>query len=187
MMFRCKCMKRAGLVGFFFLYLYKCTWEFLKSLIYSVLLTICLIIVFSKSNITSLDLLQNILSISIKVSPPLLAFTLAGYSVIMGKDTKGLKEHKTTSGITMYQQLNATFIAMLLASLISLAITIIISFIAMANISTGSEGLDSKINFCAFIAVSFFLSYTLFAVKDLISNLFSLGQYINHVGNSEHI
>ena len=178
-MFRCKKSINAGLRGFFFQYFYKCTKEFIKSLIYSMLLTIVLIIVYCRSDSSGIELLNNILSVSLKISPPLLAFTLAGYSVIMGKDSKGLIEHKTSSGITMYQQLNATFVAMLLSALISLTITMTFSFIATANMSTGCEEIDRVINFMAFIFVSFLLSYTLFAVKDLISNLFSLGQYIN--------
>ena len=180
-MFRCKNSMKAGLKGFIIQYFFKCTKEFQKSLINSVLLTIILIIVYIKSDRSDIDLLNNILSISLKVSPSLLAFTLAGYSVIMGKDSKGLKKYKTFSGITMYQQLNATFIAMLLSALICLIVTAVVSFIASANISTENEDVDRVINFSSFSLVSFLLSYTFFAVKDLISNLFSLGQYINQI------
>lgn len=179
MVFRIKMSKKAGLGAFCSQYFVDCRKEFYKSLILSAILTLILIIVYVVSDLDGYDLLNNLLSISIKVSPPLLAFTLAGYSVIMGKNAKSLRQYKAKSGLTMFQQLNTTFIAMLLSALVSLIITVVLSFIVSAELTTSCKNLADFLNFIAFALVSFFLSYTLFAVKDLISNLFSMGQYIN--------
>lgn len=171
-------LHKPGLSGFMYLYFKKCKRDFKKSLKYSGLLTLLFLVVFFLSKKCSLSLLNNLLSISLKVSPSLLAFTLAGYAVIMGRGVENLKKVSTNSGLSMYQKLNTTFIAMLMATLICLIVTVVLSFISSSEISSGCIIIDDIANLIAFTVTSFLLSYMLFAIKDLISNLFSMGQFM---------
>lgn len=171
-------LRMAGLKGFRHIYFVRCRKDFIKSLRGTTILTILFIIVYCWSDKSGYTLLNEMLSVSIKVTPPLLGFTLAGYSVILGKSTESLKDIKTRSGLTMFQKLNTTFIAMLLSTLLCLMLSVIFLVISSAEVHSWCYKFDNIMNFVAYSCLSASLSYALFAIKDLISNLFSLGQFM---------
>lgn len=86
----------------------------------------------------------------------------------------------------MYQLLYTTFIAMLGSIFLSLLWSIIIHFAIQADLRFASSSLlfinaGIIINFVIFFLYTFVLSYAIFAIKDLLSNLFSLGQTVNRL------
>ena len=71
--------------------------------------------------------------------------------------------------------------------------SVIIYYALNANISIGNPlnkfGMPyimNFINFMGFVVLAFTLSYALLAIKDLLSNLFSLGQTTNNLYIKEH-
>ena len=147
--------------------------------------------------ITYYEFISILVDIGLRVSPPLLGFTLSGYALVVGVNDKAMaekiKSSTTRNGITMYQQLYTTFIAMLGSIFLLLVESVIIYYALNANISIGNPlnkfGMPyimNFINFMGFVVLAFTLSYALLAIKDLLSNLFSLGQTTNNLYIKEH-
>lgn len=177
-------LQKIGLSGFRYLYFRKCWRDCLKSLMWSLLMTIFSCIAFILSSKTTWDLLLVVLEIDLRITAPILAFTLAGYSVIMGKVPEKLKTIATKSGLSMYQKLNTTFIAMLLATITNLLLSVFTSILMATDINflLPYECMASLINKVGLFVITMLLFYMIFTIKDLISNLFSLGQYLQYKG-----
>lgn len=95
-----------------------------------------------------------------------------------------LKNHKTKTGITMYQQLYTTFIAMLGSIFLLLLESVVLHYVLEADISLDFPMIVDVIDFIVFLGYAVTMFYALFAVKDLLSNLFSLGQTANNIYQS---
>ena len=168
-----------GLRGFRYLYFVVCKRDFLKSTKSSLLLTVILIAAYILSPKSGYELIKILIDVVLKLCIPLLAFTLAGYSLIMNKNIEILTEEKTKNGLSMYQKLNVIFIAMLLSTAICVITAVIVYIYSYSDIVIiFCPNLIMSINFFVFLVISFQLSYMLLSVKDLLSNLFSYGQYI---------
>lgn len=137
------------------------------------------------SSKNSYELITSVTELGLRVTPPLLGFTLSSFALVVGfKDdtlmTK-LKSHRTKAGITMYQQLVVTFVAMLASVFMCLMLCVVSRLFLSFEITVKAEMYKSVcwINVVWLIVLSFSLFYALYAVKDLLSNLFSLGQTSN--------
>lgn len=77
--------------------------------------------------------------IGIRVAPPLLGFTLSGYSLIVGVNdvtiAEKLKSDKTKFGITMYQLLYTSFIAMLGSIFLLFIESVVLHYVIEAALS----------------------------------------------------
>lgn len=179
-----------GWRGFKFVYFHYCRKQFLHSLFWSGFVTVIVFIIANLSSCSFYDSLEILTEIGLKVAPPLLGFTLSGYALIVGVNdatiSERLKAHKAKSGITMYQQLYTTFIAMLASISLLLIESVVLSYVIKAKLSIGCTQVVDIINVTIFVAYVFTLFYALFAVKDLLSNLFSLGQTANNIYQSQH-
>ncbi len=176
--------RKIGLSGFIYLYFVKCRKDFAKSLVWSLIMTaICSFGYYHSSKVTW-DLLLMVLDINLRVAAPILAFTLAGYSVIMGKASDKLKTIKTKSGLSMYQKLNTTFMAMLLSTMTNLLLTVLIKIWMSSeiNIALPCDCMEDLVNNVGLFMMTLLLFYMIFTIKDLLSNLFSLGQFIQYKG-----
>lgn len=182
-------LQSMGWAGFWHVYLYYCWKEVKHSLEWSLVALAVISTISAFSNSTILDLLGYLTDIGLRVAPPLLGFTLSGYALIVGVNDVTisilLKTHKTKSGIPMYQKLYTTFIAMLFSIFLVLLESVLLNYALKANIEVNfSSWLIITINVFVFSFYTFTLFYAIFAVKDLLSNLFSLGQTANIIYQS---
>lgn len=186
-----------GWKGFKYIYFYVCKEQFYRSLKKSCYLLSIILLPTLLSEKTYYEFISILVDIGLRVSPPLLGFTLSGYALVVGVNDKAMaekiKSSTTRNGITMYQQLYTTFIAMLGSIFLLLVESVIIYYALNANISIGNPlnkfGMPyimNFINFMGFVVLAFTLSYALLAIKDLLSNLFSLGQTTNNLYIKEH-
>lgn len=176
--------QKVGLSGFCYLYFVICRKDFMKSIKWSLIMCILCCFAYCYSTKNTWDLLRIVLDLSIKIAAPILAFTLAGYSVIMGKATDKLRSIPTKSGLSMYQKLNTTFMSMLLSTMTNLILSvfILIWMSSEVDIVLPCECMVEIVNSIGLFVMTLLLFYMLFTIKDLLSNLFSLGQFIQFKG-----
>lgn len=179
-------LKTKGWRGFRHVYFHYCGKQFRHSLIWSSVFVIIAIVISYFSTKTFIELLEIMIDMGLKITPPLLGFTLSGYALVVGLNDASiselLKTHKTQSGIPMYQQLYTTFIAMLSSIFFLLLESVMLNYVIKADVvlNVAWDILDI-INFLVFLIYTFTLFYAIFAIKDLLSNLFSLGQTANNI------
>lgn len=181
-----------GLEGFGYIYFHLCRSQFIKSLKWAGVLTLLIVVcgIFMSSK-DSLQLVSIITEIGLKVMPPLLGFTLSSFALVIGfKDDalmNKLKKHQTRNGISMYLQLVVTFIAMLGSVFICLLLCVVSHLILSFGIEVGNQIFEYTRygNYACFVLMTFVVFYALFAVKDLLSNLFSLGRASNSLYQAE--
>ncbi len=183
-------LQSKGWSGFNFVYFKFCGKQFRHSLRWASCAVVLAFIVSVLSPKPYYDLLVVLTSIGLKVAPPLLGFTLSGYALVIGVNdanvSERLKRYKTKTGITMYQQLYTTFIAMLGSIFLLLVESVILHYALESGIMLSNSIVVGIVNISIFLIYSFTMFYALFAVKDLLSNLFSLGQTINNIHQETH-
>ena len=178
-------LQSKGWRGFRHVYFRYCRKQFKPSFVWSCCAVAFVTIVACFSGKSYFELLVVLSDIGIKVAPPLLGFTLSGYSLIVGVNdvtiAEKLKSHKTKFGITMYQLLYTSFIAMLGSIFLLLIESVVLHYVIEADLSLEVPMIVDVINIIIFLGYSLTMFYALFAVKDLLSNLFSLGQTANNI------
>jgi hypothetical protein len=174
---------KAGLKGFEILYFDLCRKQFLRSLRYSSVFTFLMVIIALISSKEWLHFIKVIINIGLNITPDILGFTIAGYAMIVGLSNTNamntLKESQTDEGISMFQLLNTTFIAMLLSALLNLLFCIIAKVVIEAEIESPlCTWMIDMFNGISFLVLMMSTFYVVFSIKDLLSNLFSLGQFL---------
>ncbi|MFU2358779.1 MAG: glycosyltransferase [Bacteroidales bacterium] len=181
-------LQSKGWRGFRHIYFLYCKKQFKHSFIWACCAVAFIAVVAFLSNKSYFELLIVLSDIGLKVAPPLLGFTLSGYAMIVGVNdvniAERLKNHKTKTGITMYQQLYTTFIAMLGSIFLLLLESVVLHYVLEADISLDFPMIVDVIDVIVFLGYAVTMFYALFAVKDLLSNLFSLGQTANNIYQS---
>lgn len=84
----------------------------------------------------------------------------------------------------MYQKLNTTFMAMLLSTMTNLLLTILIKIWMSSeiDITLPCNIMVTLVNNFGLFLMTLLLFYMIFTIKDFLSNLFSLGQFIQYNG-----
>lgn len=171
-----------GIPGILNLY----SWNFFKkSLTYPIGTTIPLwglSLYFCSDFVT---IIKSIVDLSITVVPTLIGFTLAGYALLIGF---GNSEFITfisknyNNGLTLYQKINVVFAFSLLFQLVFLIISSFVYFyikLDFDSLPIFGDSLIYSTNAVVLLLLIFGFFYSLFAVKDMIANVFSFGQ-IHH-------
>lgn len=183
-------LQSKGWRGFRHVYFHFCRKQFKHSFVWSCCAVAFVTVVSFFSGKSYFELLVVLSDIGIKVAPPLLGFTLSGYSLIVGVNdvtiAERLKSHKTKFGITMYQLLYTSFIAMLGSIFLLLLESVVLHYVLEADISLDFPIIVDIIDVIVFLGYTLTMFYALFAVKDLLSNLFSLGQTANNIYQEMH-
>ena len=172
-----------GLKLFWHIYFRICRAQFKKSLRWSgistLIVALCGIFLSSKNGFL---LMSVVTELGLKITPPLLGFTLSSFALVVGfKDDvlmRKLKDYQTSNGISMYLQLVVTFVAMLGAVFVCLLACVVFHLFLSFDIKVCGQlfKIFKYINYACFVLQTFLMFYALFAIKDLLSNLFSLGK-----------
>lgn len=159
----------------------------LKSATIPFFIDIVLIITIIKFKTDIYNLIVFIAGIITSVIPNVLGFILTGYAVIISvTETKYLKIMvKRTQGekISLYQIVNSTFAFVLLSLSVTLIVGIIINIIVNAKLVAIDLFANClcRINILCLFVLIFLLLYSLFAILDVIINIFDFGQFINRI------
>lgn len=177
---------KAGLLGFEILYFDFCRDQFKRSLKYTSIFTLLSFIIILVSKHGFFYFIKVVTDIGLNVTPDILGFTIAGYAMIVGLSNTNamniLKGSVLDSGISMFQQLNTTFIAMLLSALLNLILCVIAKIVTAAEIKVPlCSWLIESFNGLSYLILVISTFYVVFSIKDLLSNLFSLGQFLQLV------
>lgn len=117
------------------------------------------------------------------IVPGILGFTLAGYALIMGLSNsefmKGLKAFKQEGkNYTLFQSLNATFAIVLCVLFITTLTGVVTGIIIKAEIPMPfCEKMTDAYNWLWLLVLIFLLYYTINSIKDIVINIFNLGQF----------
>ena len=158
----------------------------LKSAAIPFLIDIVLMIIIIKFKADIYYLIVFIAGIISSVIPNVLGFILTGYAVIISvTETKYLKimvKRIQGKNTTLYQTVNSTFAFVLLSLTITLIVGAIINIIVNAKfvIDLHANCLCCINRVCLFVLI-FLLLYSLFAILDVIVNIFDFGQFINKI------
>lgn len=182
-----------GLERFRHIYFHLCRKQFIRSLKWSVFSTLPIVLfgIFLSSK-NGFQLIAIVTEVGLKITPPLLGFTLSSFALVIGfkDDTlmRKLKGHITRCGISMYLQLVVTFIAMLGSVFLCLLLCVFSKIILSFEIKVNEDIFQyvQYANYIFFIIITFMVFYALFAIKDLLSNLFSLGKSSNNLHQVEN-
>ena len=173
-----------GLERFRHIYFHLCRKQFVRSLKWSVFSTLLIVLfgIFLSSK-NGFQLIAIVTEVGLKITPPLLGFTLSSFALVIG-----LKGHITRCGISMYLQLVVTFIAMLGSVFLCLLLCVFSKIILSFEIKVNEDIFQyvQYANYIFFIIITFMVFYALFAIKDLLSNLFSLGKSSNNLHQVEN-
>ena len=175
---------KMGLKGLFSIYPKI---NLLKSAAIPFLIDTVLIIIVVKFKTDTYNLLVFIVGIITSVIPNVLGFILTGYAVIISvTETKYLKIMvKRIQGekITLYQTVNSTFAFVLLSLCITLILGIIINIVVNAKLVVIDlfANCFCRINIMCLFVLIFLLLYSLFAILDVVVNIFNFGQFINEI------
>jgi len=158
-----------------------------KSTIFPILIDICLIFIVRIFDIDTYKLIVFISETITSVIPNVLGFILTGYAVIISvTESKYLKIMVKTlpnKNITLYQTVNSTFAFVLMV----LCATFIFGFLSNFILKANLEIVDClsnclyKINLSILFLLIFLFLYSIFAIKDVVFNIFNFGQFINKI------
>lgn len=152
------------------------------------LVTILICLFTTNSPIT---LLLYSTELIITIVPCILGFTLAGYALIMGLSNsefmKGLKAFKQEGKeYTLFQSLNATFAIVLGMLFITTLTGVVVGIIIKAEIPMPfCEKFTDVCNWLCLFTLIFLLYYTINSIKDIVINIFNLGQFAQIYTNAE--
>ncbi len=171
-----------GLSGLFSIYPRKNLW---KSMRYPLLIDtglLSLFIILKGDIYTQIRFLTETI---MAVVPNILGFILTGYTVIVSvTESKYLKlmvKPLPNKKVTLYQIVNSTFAMVLL----TLCTTLLVGFVANYMVKANLTILDSLtrytniLNALSLFVLLFFFLYAVFAIKDVVINVFNFGQFIN--------
>lgn len=161
-----------------------------KASVFPLFISIVLMVVFTQSQIETIIYLKEISALIISISPNILGFLLGGYALLMGFSGNSIVEYMSKGeDTTLYQKQNTVFAMALFSIFIGLVFAICVLFIVNANIPlyNGVEAIISYKNFNRLIlfVLLYTLFYSLFAIKDMVINVFNFGQLIHFMVKKE--
>ena len=176
-------MSNFGWETVFKLYTRKKFWEPSKR---PLTCTLVVLPVFIFSTQTSLFFISEITNLIITIIPNVLGFLLGGYALLMGFSGSNIVETMSKSKDnkpTLYQKQNTVFAVALFALFIGLVAGLIVELILKAQIIVPLPYADylpiEQFNYGILSLLCYILFYAVFAIKDMVINVFNFGQLIH--------
>lgn len=166
--------------------------NFRRSVILPITLSTLALIASIYSGKTAVIFIKYISNAILLIAPAVLGFTLSGYALMMGLSNSNfiqrLARYKEDGkNYSMFQSLNATFAVVLLMAFITTITGIGVELLLNASIEFPSQFVDycEIYNWACLYFIMFLLFYTINAIKDVVINIFSFGQYVQACIDSE--
>nr|WP_297165513.1 hypothetical protein [uncultured Dysgonomonas sp.] len=150
-------------------------YDFLKDSIFPSLISLGLSMAIYCICSSTLIILQTAVDISLSILPSILGLVVAGYVILISfywsNIASKIKEKK--GGLNLLINLNSTFAATVIFLIGSLVFSIVIKMIISLNILCNYA---DAINGVGLFSLLYFVFFALFALKDVIVNLYNVGQ-----------
>lgn len=141
---------------------------------------VMLICLFSKG--IDIQLIEGASDLIISIIPSLLGFVLSGYAILIGFGNitiiaKKQKDDKPT----LYQKISAVFAVGLIMQVLLLGFTFFVKLVIKQDIVNpiGGVFIYYATNYFTFFSLVFGLFYVTYMIKDLVVNVFNIGQIQN--------
>lgn len=140
--------------------------------------------------------LEDIAGIAVSVLPNLLGFLLGGYTILIGFGNVDLLKSATKvypeSGISLFQTLSSIFAVTILVQSLTLILGLVVHFGLQIEIAKkGSFAwlypMVPALDGVAFLALMFTLFYSVFALRDMVLNIFGFAQMYHQTLTLERI
>lgn len=163
----------------------------IKSLKYPSIISLSLFILqlFSKKNVD--DQILNLSELIITIIPNVLGFILTGYALIIGltgTDTIiKMSKDKEANKSSLFQIVNSTFAFVLIALTCIAIFGFVINYIVKADlfILNFPNWMADYTNYLIFFLLALSIVYTLFAIKDIVLNVFNFGQFVHSINKNK--
>ena len=173
-----------GLAGLISIYPMHNFWRSIK---YPLLIDFCLLLIVLIFKADIYCQIKFLTETIMSVVPNVLGFILTGYTVIISvTESKYLKlmvKPLPSKHITLYQTVNSTFAFVLITLCVTLLIGFISNYVVKADLKIIDclSGCVDIINSTFLFVLIFLFLYSIFAIKDVVINVFNFGQFINQV------
>ncbi|MEI8086366.1 MAG: hypothetical protein WCG93_09140 [Paludibacter sp.] len=171
-----------GLSGLVSIYPLKNLWESIKCPLLIDLVIWALILKFEGDIYAQIQFLSETI---LAVVPNILGFILTGYTVVVSvtesRYLKAMVKPNPDKNVSLYQIVNSTFAAVLLALCTTLLVGFLSNYMLKANLCTVAflSGYTHTLNALTLFVLIFLFLYSIFAIKDVVINVFNFGQFIN--------
>ena len=161
-----------------------------KSCVWPLVYTMTLLPIFYFSDESALFFIDEITTQVITIVPNILGFLLGGYALLMGFSSDNIIKIMSKSNnnkATLYQKQNAVFAIALFALFVGLIISLFVSLILKAKIRIPYSYCQyfpiEMFNYVVLTLLCFILFYSIFAIKDMVINVFNFGQLVHYTIN----
>lgn len=164
--------------------IYSCD-NLFKSIVIPLCLAIVACIVCSFSELPSIKLLEHVSGIILSIGPSMLGFTLSGYALMMGLSNSQfiqqlIKFKEEGKEHSQFQALNAVFAVVLGGMFVTTLAGAFVGIIVNAQIAMPYclNIITVYYNWLWLFILYFLVFYIINAIKDIVMNIFSFGQFI---------
>lgn len=135
---------------------------------------------YAKSD--SLELIDTISSWIVNGYPSILGFVLSGYVLLIGfvgsDFLLALERRQRDDGVSLFQMVNSTFVVVISVVLFTYMLGALFGFVHKCHIEWPFDNqLYVYYNYGALVAILFSFAYSLFALYDVLINIFNMGQF----------
>lgn len=157
----------------------------LKGSVYPLLATLFIIIGLKLAEQQSYDIVKDVADTSVSVLPNILGFLLGGYTILIGFGNINLLKSTTrlVNGrqISLFQMLSSIFALTIFVQAFTLAIALFFHFTLKIPISENGNlsflfSLVPFLNWAGSTILLFLLFYSVFALRDMVMNVFGFAQ-----------
>lgn len=128
------------------------------------------------------EILNNILNLSLEILPVILSLLIASYAIVLTIywSDYGKKIRKIEVGKKLLSNLNSGFAAILMIMILGLLVCIVVQVVIWADLNTNSYLVAQAVNSIALFFILFILCFSVYSLKDIIANIFNLGETMTH-------
>lgn len=178
-----------GWNGVFSVYPLRKLWK--GAIIPFLFLVISIAVYFMGEKHTSIDLMNKVADIITSGFPSIIGFVLTGYALIIGfSDTElvGKMAHIEVDkeGHSYFEVVSSIFAVVLGVVVLTYIVACLVSYVIELQISWPfDDNCADCFNTLCFFIFLFLFYYSIFALLDIIVNIFNIGQYANAVAQNK--
>lgn len=173
------------------------SWDnFIKASKYPALLSVVSFAICVLSKNTPVSFISLIADLILNISPVVIGFLLSGYALIIGfssnevmkfmSNKPNAKDEDNNSNATLYQKQNVVFAIAIICILFGLLFAVITSIVLKSEVNFLPNNLSTTLfNNIIVLILLFIVYFSIFAIKDMVINVFNFGQLIHYLIQKE--
>ncbi len=153
-----------------------------------ILLFVSFIAFCFRGEVSTLELIKQICSLITSGFPSIIGFILTGYALIIGFSGSDfllkMVKSKADDNHSLFERVNATFAVLIGFLIVTYVLADLAAYILSLSIEWPLDRGYETFNAAALFTLLFFFYYSIFALIDIVMNVFNLGQLAHAVAKS---